>query len=196
MIARPSRRIAGLLGLSLTTVGIAALLQGSADAHTTKPRNAPLRVEYGNIDASTLQKGTRNASSFARDGGFVKRYLDSQARLGRRIDERSIKLATVPNPVQRGTDLTIAWDGTRMPVNVSLGKVSGDTGGKLGVGVTFDETRGGPAAAESASGTGYDSAVETKNVNKISNNCATVKLFHPWWMPSDHSVIAGCQFGS
>ncbi|TMQ90715.1 hypothetical protein ETD83_34175 [Actinomadura soli] len=168
------------MSLSLAAAVSAALLQAMAGgANAAEAAHAPVRVEYATIDATALRKATKNATLVRDDAGYVQRYLDSQARIGRLVNEEKVQIATVPNPLHRGTDMTVAWDGARVPANISLGQVTGETGGKLGVGITFDDVKDAPGTPDEGSGgTGYDSAVQTKNMTKINNNCATV-----WFKP-------------
>lgn len=182
--------------VSAMMVGLFFPVAGGSSASAAQAEREAVSVNYATIEKAQLQKATKSAaalpSSDDRARRYVDKYLESQAKIGRFLDKTQVHIATLSNPLIRDTHLTVAWDGKRTPLGISLGRVKGDTGGKYGVGVIFaNDTTEAAATSFGFGGAGYDSALSAENMTEKSNNCASVYYTpdYPSVNGADHQLI-------
>ncbi|MER7280614.1 hypothetical protein ABT369_39855 [Dactylosporangium sp. NPDC000244] len=158
-----------------------------AERHTPAVRSAHLG---GDTLKSTAQRGDRIDRS-GRAGKHVRDYLDQEARRGRMLNEADVSVASVPDPLNPGENVDIAWTGEQPVTDISLQQVddNGRSGAQaIGVQLLRDgqEQAG---IAQPNGGSGYDAASSASNMYKQNNGCVTV-WFSNDYSPDQHQLIS------
>ncbi|MBL7262160.1 hypothetical protein [Paractinoplanes lichenicola] len=188
----------GIAAAVASIAGIASLgfMPGSAQA---APDEVPsLEVRSARITGADILKyshradeaGMNAAGTSARTDAAGKRsvgakekarvadYMNRQARSGRLLRSSDVRVATVPSPVSPGHDITLVWGAKRVPSELRMQQVGDDENGAMGLAIEFapdgtEETRG-AEPAQLSGGSGYDNAINPKNMytKSIWTGCA------------------------
>ncbi|MGX6605137.1 hypothetical protein ACWKSP_23825, partial [Micromonosporaceae bacterium Da 78-11] len=131
------------------------------------------------------------------ESAVVRNLVTAQARGGKPVNAGTVKVATVPDPLQSGKEVTVAWTGDQPPADIAMQAVTAPNGSGAGaIGVKFgDETQAPPAQAPKADapvtsgGSGYTAGLNAKNMYLYGNDCTTVFFNAAWAGGNRHQVI-------
>lgn len=171
----------------------------SADVTGEKPVVQKARFDAADIEAASVRADRLSRSAIPTSGvegsegrtrSRVAEHLEEQVRLGRLVDERSLNVASLPDPFNPGETVEIVWEGEQAPQSIEIQLVEHPDGGaQMGMGV---ETAGSPTAESipTSAGAGFSGGINPKNMYKQDNACTTT-----WFEPNypaqrDHKMVS------
>jgi hypothetical protein len=151
------------------------------------------RILVTQFDSAAIAVAARGVSattpgSVARK--HVDQYLEQQARAGRLIDERTARVASLPDPYQAGKRIDIVWAGAKAPSSVSYFLEDRGKSVTTSMSVLLEpslEAAEPDALADTTVGSGYDYASSAVGMVKRDGYCATT-WFTAWYSSQDHHL--------
>jgi hypothetical protein len=179
-----SRRLLVVPLSALALVVSTGAVTGGGAALAADP--AP-RIVTAHIDGATIKQALATQSKLRSVAGdkvaaAKSEHLKSQARSNRLLDTAAVEAVVVPNPL--GGDLSIAWDGARMPESVDLRQAQFNDGSvddamKMTLAPEPAAETKAPALGSAAGGFGFSAGVNPNGMYRYNGSCQTVT-----WNPS------------
>lgn len=161
----------------------------SADVTDEKPVVQKARFEAADIAAASV-RADRLPKDAIQARSRVTEHLEEQVRLGRLVDERSLSVASLPDPFNPGEMVDMVWEREQTPQSLEIQLAEHPDGrAQMGMGV---EAAGSPTAdsVPTSAGAGYSAGTDPDNMYKQDNACTTT-----WFVPNydadrDHKLVS------
>ncbi|HEX6967222.1 MAG TPA: hypothetical protein VF174_00110 [Micromonosporaceae bacterium] len=179
--------LSGLMAFAIGSAGAATIATPASAAEQPVVRKAyfnAAELRAASVRADRLPATATKARS------RVAEHLNDQARLGRVVDERTVSVASLPDPFTPGRRIDVVWEGEQAPQSIEIQLAEfADGSGQMGMGV---ESGGAPATAivPTSTGAGYSAGSNPKNMYKQNNGCTTTWFDPHYTADRDHKMVS------